>query len=336
MLLMPSFTPTLATPQELLTDLTEVYGTFTQQISDTWLTAKPLSLRHNSLLDPTNQTINELQKAGFSVEVLPWYREAWIITHPDLDHKACVELLESTQAWKAGYLYRQNLASMVPSLLLELQPNHQVLDIAAAPGSKTSQIAALLNNTGTILANDISHARLYKLKANLETLGVTNTTVHHGLGERIYQQFPAVFDAALADVPCSMMGRINIHDPKSNRPWSHKENKSLAKRQQWLLLSAISSVHSGGVVVYSTCTLNVLENEAVVDWVIKKSNRRVTIEEIVIPEFPMQLNSGEQVVIPGATTWRDQHYHPDMSKTWRIVPNSLMEGFFVAKLRVID
>lgn len=335
MQLMPNVSP-LSTAQVLLMDLMEVYGQHTQQISDAWFAIKPLAVRHNSILDPTNLAFSELKSAGLLIEVMPWYSDAWIITHPELDQPASIATLESTQAWKAGYLYRQNLASMIPPLLLELQNNHQVLDVAAAPGSKTSQIAALLNNTGTILANDISHARLYKLKANLETLGVTNTTVHHGLGERIYQQFPAVFDAALADVPCSMMGRINIHDPHSNRPWSHKENRSLAKRQQWLLLSALSSVRSGGIVVYSTCTLNVLENEGVVDWVLKKSKRAVTIEPISIPSFPTKLKSGEQVVIPGVTSWHNHHYHPDLQKTWRIVPNSLMEGFYVAKLRVTD
>lgn len=332
---MPNDT-TLTAAQELLADLTEVYGQYTQQISDAWFTTKPLAVRHNSILDPTNQALAELKTTGLHIEVLPWYSDAWIITHPHLDQPASIALFESTQAWKAGYLYRQNLASMVPPLLLELQQNHQVLDVAAAPGSKTSQIAALLNNTGTILANDISHTRLYKLKANLETLGVTNTTIHHGLGERIYQQFPAVFDAALADVPCSMMGRINIHDPHSNRPWSHKENKSLAKRQQWLLLSAVSSVRSGGIIVYSTCTLNILENEAVVDWVIKKSKRTIAIEPINIPAFPIKLHTGEQVIMPGVTHWHDHQYHSDLHKTWRIVPNSLMEGFYVAKLRVTD
>lgn len=333
---MPNPIPSLSAEQELLTDLAEVYGEHTQQIATTWHTPKPLSLRHNSLLDPTNQAITQLQNVGFTVEVLPWYAEAWIITHQKLDQKSSIALLEETPAWQSGFLYRQNLASMVPPLALELQPNAQVLDLTAAPGSKTSQIAALLNNTGTILANDISHTRLYKLKANLEALGVTNTTTHHGLGERIYQQFPAVFDAALADVPCSMMGRINIHDPASSRPWSHKENKSLAKRQQWLLLSAISSVHSGGVIVYSTCTLNVLENEAVVDWAIKKSKRTLSIEPINIPHFPRQLANGEQVLLPGVSSWRGHQYHSDIDKTWRIVPNSLMEGFFVAKLRVTD
>lgn len=321
---------------ELLSDLTEVYGKYTKQISDAWFTPKPLSLRHNPLLDPTNQAKPELEQVGFTITVLPWYQQAWIISKPDTDQKTCVEMLESTKAWKAGYLYRQNLASMIPPLLLELQPNKQVLDLAAAPGSKTTQIAALLNNTGTILANDVSHTRLYKLKANLEALGVTNTTVRHGMGEKIYQQFPAVFDAALVDVPCSMMGRINIHDPHSNRAWSNKENKSLAKRQQWLLLSALSTVRNGGVVVYSTCTLNVLENEAVIDWVLKKSHRKVVIEPIQIVNFPQQLPTGEQVMIPGVTSWRKYHYHPSLSQTWRIVPSSLMEGFFVAKLRVID
>lgn len=333
---MPKNSPPSITADDLLSDLTDVYGKYTQQISNAWLTTKPLSIRHNSLLDPNNQALSELKSLGFTIDIQPWYHDAWIITYQNDDQKTCIEQLESTHSWRAGYLYRQNLASMIPPLLLELQPDQQVVDMTAAPGSKTSQIAALLNNTGTILANDVSRTRLYKLKANLESLGVTNTTIRQGLGERLYQQFPEVFDAALADVPCSMMGRINIHDPASNRPWSHKENKSLAKRQQWLLLSAISSVRVGGIVIYSTCTLNVLENEAVVDWVLRKSKRKLQIEPISIPAFPQQLDHGEQVIIPGVTSWREQHYHSDLNKTWRVVPNRLMEGFYVAKIRVLS
>lgn len=322
-------------PVQLLTLLKELYPEYFSQICSAWQAPKALTIRHNPLKDPDTEALAELTNLGLTITPMPWYQDAWLVTAPNLAVSELIAKLESSKAHQIGQVYRQNLASMIPPLLLDLPDNAQVLDIAASPGSKTSQIAAILNNSGAIVANDISQPRLYKLRGNLERLGVTNVTTRHGLGEKIWQQFPAVFDSALVDVPCSMEGRIRFDKPATYENWSIKQNKSLAKRQQWLLMSAISTTKPGGCIVYSTCTLSPIENECVIDWVLSRSKRQLRIETITIPDFPSNLENGEQVVVPGLTQWEKKTFAPDLAKTWRIIPNSLMEGFYVAKLRVL-
>lgn len=322
-------------PAELLTLLKELYPKYFSQICSTWQAPKALTIRHNPLKDPGTEALIELTHLGLTIIPMKWYQDGWLVTAPNLAVSELIAKLESSKAHQLGQVYRQNLASMIPPLLLDLADNAQVLDIAASPGSKTSQIAAILNNSGAIVANDISQPRLYKLRGNLERLGVTNVTTRHGLGEKIWQQFPAVFDSALVDVPCSMEGRIRFDKPATYENWSSKQNKSLAKRQQWLLMSAISTTKPGGCIVYSTCTLSPIENECVIDWALSHSRRPIQIETITLPNFPATLENGEQVVVPGLTQWQQKTFAPDLAKTWRIVPNSLMEGFYVAKLRVL-
>ncbi len=321
---------------ELVQTIQALYPKHWQQIFATWSGPKALTVRHNPLRDPEGKARAELEAAGLTVVPMNWYGDAWLLTANDqqLDYAEAVTRLEKTQAHELGQVYRQNLASMIPPLLLDLKIDAQVLDIAASPGSKTSQIAAMIDNTGAIVANDVSQPRLYKLRGNLERLGVTNVTTRHGLGEKIWQQFPAVFDSSLVDVPCSMEGRIRLDKPRTYEGWSSKQNKSLAKRQQWLLLSAISTTKPGGTIVYSTCTLSPIENELVVEWVLSHTKRRLTIEPIELPNFPQTSATGEQVVVPGLTEWANKKLSPELAKTWRIIPNSLMEGFYVAKLRV--
>jgi tRNA (cytosine49-C5)-methyltransferase len=329
----PEIPPTV--PTQLLTLLKELYPNHFTQICSAWTTPKALTVRHNPLRDPDNQALTELTKLGLTITPMTWYQDAWLVSAPNLAVSELIAKLEGSKAHQLGQVYRQNLASMIPPLLLDLPDNAQVLDIAASPGSKTSQIAAILNNSGAIVANDISQPRLYKLRGNLERLGVTNVTTRHGLGEKIWQQFPAIFDSALVDVPCSMEGRIRFDKPATYENWSIKQNKSLAKRQQWLLMSAVSTTKPGGCIVYSTCTLSPIENECVIDWVLSHSKRPIQIEPINIRNFPTTLENGEQVIVPGLTTWQNKTFAPELGKTWRIVPNSLMEGFYVAKLRVL-
>ncbi len=313
----------------------EVFGVLSEQVFASWNLPKPLSVRHNTILDPENLAFADLISSGITVQKMPWFVDGWLLSSTTLDTHQLIETLESTNSWKNNWLYRQNLASMIPPLLLELKDGDQVLDLTAAPGSKTSQIAALLHNSGKIVANDLSRTRIFKLKANLDRLGVTNTITNLGLGEKIWQQFPETFDTVLVDAPCSMMGRINLLDPKTSRIWSTKESKSLAKRQQWLLQSALSAARPGSVVVYSTCTLSPFENELVIDWTLKNSRRAIALENAQLKNLEPQLETGEIITMPGLTNWQGMELDQELKKTWRVVPNSQMEGFFVAKFRVL-
>ncbi|HSW89144.1 MAG TPA: RsmB/NOP family class I SAM-dependent RNA methyltransferase, partial [Candidatus Saccharimonadales bacterium] len=232
--------------------------------------------------------------------------------------------LMETPLYKEGLLYIQSLSSMIPALVLNPHPKELVLDLAAAPGSKTTQMATMMRNTGILVANDISRARMYKLKANVANQSVTNTTFLNLPGQFIWKKYPEYFDRTLVDAPCSLEGRINCYDPKSYQDWSPKKVDLLSQKERFLLRSAISATKPGGIIVYSTCTLSPEENEEVIDWILKKEGDAIDIEPIEIKG----LKSDEPIM-----QWRKQTFNPRIKNTLRIFPSSTMEGFFVAKIR---
>lgn len=284
-------------------------------------TGTPTSLRTNTLKTTAAQLQQDLQQAGFELEPVSWYTDAFILRN------RTIRDLTEHPSYEAGHFYIQNLSSMIPPLVLDPQPEQSVLDITAAPGSKTTQMAAMMNNTGLILANDISTVRSYKLKANLEKQGVTNTKTWKMPGQKLWQQFPEQFDATLADVPCSMEGRIRFDRPKTYNHWSVKTILQLGKRQRSLLRSAVSATRVEGTIVYSTCTLAPEENEAVVDWILKKFPGIVMVEPISVPGLPTK---------PGITEWQGTSFHSGLAQTARVFPQKELEGFYIAKLKKIS
>jgi tRNA (cytosine49-C5)-methyltransferase len=282
-------------------------------------TKSPPSFRTNTLTTTTKELKKQLQQQDFVLQPVPWYADAFL-----LKNKSIRELTE-TEAYKQGHIYIQNLSSMLPSLILNPQHGETILDITAAPGSKTTHIAALMDNTGKIVANDLSRPRLYKLHANLKMYAVTNTIVANVPGQTIWKTYPEYFDKTLVDVPCSMEGRITLLDPDSYKDWSVRKIKELETKQKYLLRSAISATKVGGTIVYSTCTLAPEENEGVIDWILKKEGDAIALEEITISNLP---------VLRGLTAWTRPFSKP-IVHTARILPSETMEGFFVAKIRKV-
>ncbi|HSA84374.1 MAG TPA: RsmB/NOP family class I SAM-dependent RNA methyltransferase [Patescibacteria group bacterium] len=281
---------------------------------------KPLpSFRTNTLKTTTEELKKNLEKKGFICEQVEWYEDAFILTN-----KSVRELTE-TDEYKNGEIYIQNLSSMIPTLVLDPKPEEKVLDLCAAPGSKTTQIAALMNNHGEIIANDLSRQRLYKLKTNLETYGVTNARISNLAGQTIWKHYPEYFDKTLVDVPCSMEGRIRLDDPESYKDWKLGKIKALERTQQYLLRSAISATKIGGTIIYSTCTLSPEENEGVIDWILKKCANEIEVEKVEITDLPLQ---------PGITQW-NKTFNAAVSLTFRINPSAQMEGFFVTKIKKV-
>ncbi len=289
-----------------------------EQVQSALLTGRPTTLRVNRLLAEVAPVVAALESDGFQLEPVPWYPEAFI-----LRSKTIGELTEHP-IYTAGKIYVQGLSSMVPVLAMQPQPGDQVLDVAAAPGSKTTQMAVKMGNEGTIIANDISRIRLYKLAANLKMQGVTNVQTFQGQGHDLWRKLAPIFDKALVDVPCSMEGRIRVDRLKTYDRWSLKKIKELAQRQKGLLRSAITLTKPGGVIVYSTCTLAPEENEGVIDEIVRRLPNQVAVEPIDIP--------GLELDAP-LSAWQNQTYDPSVSHTRRIFPSATMEGFFVAKLR---
>lgn len=289
-----------------------------QEVLKSFKHHQPTTFRANLLKISTSKLENELKKRSINFRKVEWYKDAFILD--DMEQKT----LTQTDLYEQGMLYIQSLSSMIPPLLLDPRPDEKVLDITAAPGSKTTQMAAMMKNLGEITANDKSTVRNYKLTANLKIQGVENTIITHFPGQIIWQKYPEYFAKTLVDVPCSMEGRINLYEEKSYEDWSTKKIRFLEGVQKYLLRSGVSATRPGGTIVYSTCTLAPEENEGVIDWILKREKGVVEVEEIKIniPEFS-----------PALKVWNTIVYNEQVQKTKRVLPSTLMEGFYVAKLR---
>lgn len=222
-----------------------------------------------------------------------------------------------------GYYYIQEVSSMMSALALDPRPGELVLDVCASPGSKTTQMAARMENDGTLIANDIKIDRIAILSANLERCGVTNCVVTRldgvGLCTRL-RKHRFLFDKILLDAPCSGEGTLRS-SPKTFLMWNPKVVQNMGRMQKKLLASALGCLKVGGTLVYSTCTHAPEEDEAVVDFALRT--------------FPVKLAS---VTLPlhtrtGVDAWRNEAFHADVQRCCRIYPqDNDSEGFFVAKM----
>lgn len=280
---------------------------------------RPTTFRANTLKISSEELEERLENKGIAVRKLHWYKNAFILLD---DRKKLTESI----FYKQGFIYVQSLSSMVPPLVLQVKPRERVLDITAAPGSKTTQIAVMMENKGEILANDISPIRILKLRANLSIQGVTNVKTIRSDGRSLWKDYPQYFDRTLADVSCSMEGTFNVHNKKSYSSWSIKNIKKLANQSKWILRSAVSATKVGGRIVYSTCTLAPEENEEVIDWILLKEKGNIRLEEFNVPGLVFN------DALPG---WQGKRYNQEVLKTKRILPSDLMEGFYIAVLRKI-
>jgi len=288
------------------------------QVLKSFCHRKPSTFRANTLKISADELEKKLKDLGIETERVSWYKDAFILKN------VSQKVLTETELYKRGYVYVQGLSSMIPALILDPKPHEKVLDITAAPGSKTTQMATLMENTGEILANDKSHVRNFKLKANITLQGVTNTHITQMPAQILWKKLPEYFDKTLVDVPCSMEGRFYTEDPKTYKDWSTKKIQFLEEQQKYILWSAISATKPGGSIVYSTCTLAPEENEGVIDWILKKLKDAIIIEEIFLHNVPI-----DKSIIQ----WNNRTYNQQIQKTVRILPSSSMEGFFIAKIK---
>lgn len=281
------------------------------------LGGRVVTLRVNTLKTNVREVMAELWREGIKVDRVLWYGDALMIKDKRESD------LEPLALYKEGAIYLQSLSSMIPPLVLEPKPGEHILDIAAAPGSKTTQIAALMGNTGRILANEVDQLRTERLKFNLDRQGVQNTEVRMGDGGVIGKQMPQEFDRVLVDAPCSGEGLFLVDQPATYRHWTRKMVAKLTTVQKRLLRSGLLALKPGGVLVYSTCTLGFEENELVLDDVLAEWQDEITVAPIDLPVHD---------VLSGVTQVGDRKLRSDISRAWRILPTKSMEGFFVAKL----
>jgi NOL1/NOP2/sun family putative RNA methylase len=212
---------------------------------------------------------------------------------------------------------------MLPAIVMEPKPDEKVLDMAAAPGSKTTQIAQMMENSGLIVANDLSMKRINSLIDNIERLGVANTVVTKYAGQKLGYLTPNYFDKVLLDTPCSLEGTIR-NTPQVLIDWKETTIKRLSKLQKGLINSAFKCLKKGGTLVYSTCTFAPEENEAVIDYLLKKNPDAVC--------EPIKTNGLK--TRPAVLNWGENNFNENIKNALRIYPqDNDTEGFFVAKIR---
>jgi 16S rRNA (cytosine1407-C5)-methyltransferase len=223
-----------------------------------------------------------------------------------------------------GFYYIQSLSSMMPPIVLNPSEDDVVMDLCGAPGSKSTQLAELMNNKGTLLINEIDNERIKSLVFNLERMNVINSAVIHSKGEILSKIYNNHFTKILVDAPCSGLGIIQKKGEVSNW-WSLNHVDRLQQLQLRLLISAIKMARVGAEIVYSTCTLSVEENEFVIDKILEKYP--VELVDINLP-----INS-----IPAFTEFDGKKLSPQLKKAMRIQPWEInSDGFFLVKLKKTD
>ena len=240
-------------------------------------------------------------------------------TWNDNAHITQLENLGSSLEHFTGNIYIQELTSMIPPLIVkDLVGNTDILDCCAAPGSKTTQLADMMENKGHIIANDSRHGRIKSLRGNLDRLGIINTTVTL----RDFKSFPNTkADLYFVDAPCSSEGTIRKKNTMV-KAWRENDYQRFSKLQGGLLDKACEMAPSGSNIVYSTCTFSPEENEKVVSNALEK--HALKIETIDIKNLKTR---------NGITKWQNDDYDKEVKKCMRIWPHDNdTSGFFVARL----
>jgi 16S rRNA (cytosine1407-C5)-methyltransferase len=210
---------------------------------------------------------------------------------------------------------------MIPPLILAPNEDDVILDLCASPGSKTTGIGELMNNKGTLLANEIQAERVRTLIFNVDRMNLVNTGVLHYKGELLSKIYNNYFDKILVDAPCSGLGIIQKRGEVGSW-WNLEKCLGLGELQFKLLTSAIKMVKEGGEIVYSTCTMSVEENEMVISKILRKFP-----VEVVDIELPVKSHTG-------ITKYKEEVIDPQLEKARRILPwEADSDGFFIVKLR---
>ena len=233
------------------------------------------SIRVNRLKTTVEHFVNEWHQAGYQLIPIPWCEDGFWI---DESVKALPAGLGNFLPHLQGCFYIQEASSMLPvtALLATAQNPQMILDVAAAPGSKTTQIAAMVNNHGLIIANELSSSRLKGLYSNIQRCGVTNVCLTHADGRIFGEKTEQTFDAILLDAPCGGEGTVR-KDPDALSNWSLESVLTMSALQKELIVSAFKALKPGGTLVYSTCTLSFEENQWVCQHLIDEYPGEVKI-----------------------------------------------------------
>lgn len=287
--------------------LEKQYGTkITKEIIEGYQTKRKTTLRINTIKSNIEEIKKELEKEKIEYETVKWSKEALIIKNAD------EKTIQEMEIYKNGKIYLQSLSSMLPPIILEPKEGTDILDMAAAPGGKTTQIAALTNNKAHITACEKNKIRAERLKYNVDKQGATCVFIMPKDSRFIDDFFS--FDQILLDAPCSGSGTLDYNDANVEKYFTEQLIERSSKTQKTLLSKAIKLLKPGHEMVYSTCSILDCENEDVVSSVIKNGNIEIV---------PINFEGMEKLpILP-----------TKISGTLCVKPTELYEGFFVAKIK---
>ena len=294
-------------PLFLIEKLNKQYGEeITSKILNGYSQNRVVSLRVNTIKTTAQEVCRELSINDIEFEKVSFVDDALVIQNTN------EERIKELDIYKNGYIYLQSLSSMLPPIILNPKENEDILDMTAAPGGKTTQIAALTNNKANITACEMNNIRIEKLKYNIEKQGATSVSILKEDSRRLNDYF--AFDKILLDAPCTGSGTIELENEKTYNGFTEKLLEKTTNSQLSLLKKALKILKKGHEMVYSTCSILQEENEDIINKAIKGANVEIVPIEIQedIPKLPCK--------IKGALC---------------IAPTKYYEGFFVAKLKKI-
>jgi NOL1/NOP2/sun family putative RNA methylase len=293
-------------PEFFLNRLNEAYGeNLSNKIIDGYVSSRKVTLRVNTLKATKEEVIKAFNDNNIIYQEVDFYNDAFIIDN-----------VKENDLWKLdiyneGKIYLQSLSSMLPPLFLDIDESSHILDMAAAPGGKTTQMAALSSNKACITACELNPLRAEKLKHNVEKLGATRTNVMVKDARQL-DEFMR-FNKILLDAPCSGSGTLDLTKEKAFIYFTDKLIEKSTKAQLALIKKGLQILSKGGTMIYSTCSILPSENEEILKQILKTG--KVKIEPIEIKtSLPLELlpTTLEGVIC--------------------VKPNEYFEGFFVSKL----
>ena len=297
-------------PNFLIDKLINQYGEDVyKKILKGYMEKRVVTLRVNTLKSKINKVCEELTKNNIEYKKVSWSDTALVL--PNYTEQD----IQNLDIYENGEIYLQSLSSMLPPIIMQPRESTDILDMTAAPGGKTTQIAAITNNNANITACEMNNIRIEKLKYNIEKQGATSVVVLQADSRNLNDYF--AFDQILLDAPCSGSGTIDLNNERTYKNFTEKLVEKSTKSQITLLKKALKILKPGHEMIYSTCSILKEENEDIVNKVLKQFNVEIIPIEIAgienIPVLPTK--------IPG---------------TLCVCPNKYYEGFFVAKIRKVN
>lgn len=272
--------------------------------------------------------VNVLKSDG--TDVFAEFQEKGILTEKYSDgiylfDRSQEYAIKGSRAFYDGKIYLQSIASMLPVLALDSQSGEYILDVCAAPWSKTTQMAMMMNNLWKIVALEQNQIRYDKLIYNCRLQGATLVEGIKTDAKKFFENTDTFYDKILLDAPCSAEGRISLQNEKSYGFWSLENIQKKSELQYELLSLAFTKLKKWGTLVYSTCTLAPEENE----WVVSRFLRENGDAELDTIDIGF---SGKPWWREAIMRFEKEVYHPDIQKTVRILPSEETEGFYIAKI----